>query len=555
MTVFNINEFRQHFPILEQKIDNHSLVYFDNGATTQKPLCVIEKESEYYQSYNANVHRAAHSLSAQATIAFEKTRQLTQKFINARSSKEIIWTKGTTESINLIAQSWGRTHLQKGDEIVLSYAEHHANIVPWQVVAEQTGAIIKILPLDKFGKVDESQIEQVISQQTKIVCCHHVSNVIGKLNHIEQVILRAKQVGALSLIDGAQAIAHVPVDVQQLDCDFYVFSAHKMYGPMGLGILYGKQTLLANMPPYQTGGEMIKKVSFSATTYNELPFKFEAGTPNVAAVIAFSATLSFIERHQLNQHFVYEKKLTDYCFKALSAIAEVKFLTLGQPDVPIFSFLISGHHAKDIAASLDSLGIAVRVGHHCAMPLMDYLSVDGCLRLSLAPYNTFEEVDRFIAILTSILADDLSTNDQQKLAPVFQKDRQLDDVKIVQLFSNAKSWDAKHRELMLLGKKLDRLPKTLRSEQSLISGCESAAWLVVEKSPEGIFSFSADSEAKVIRGLLVVVFAAYNHKSAEQIIHFDIEEYFNALGLIKHLSPSRSNGLMAIVQKIKTLVS
>jgi cysteine desulfurase / selenocysteine lyase len=552
MSRFELKSFRALFPLLNEKVNGKDIVYFDNAATTQKPSNVINKEKEYYQTYNANVHRAAHQLSAKATNAFEASRTRVQQYIRAKFSHEIIWTKGTTESINLVAQSWGMNSLLAGDEIVLSVAEHHANIVPWQVVAEKTGAIIKVLPLDKTGRIDDSLIDTVISDNTKIVCCSHISNVIGKVNPIEKVIARAKDVGAKTLIDGAQAIAHIPVDVQRLDCDFYVFSAHKMYGPTGVGVLYGKTSELEVMPVYQTGGEMIKHVSFSGTTFNDLPFKFEAGTPNIAGVVAFSAAIELITDHSLNRHANHKQTLKNYCFEQLSLLNEVKFLVDDMPDIPLFSFVIVGHHQQDIAAYLDTAGIAVRAGHHCAMPLMNSFALPGCIRVSLAPYNSMDEVDYFIKTLKRILLNDEGEAAVSNSEGQYNK---LDESSLIlDKFTQVKSWDAKHRAIMLLGKTLPRLSKDLRSDDTLISGCESAAWLLISKSSSGVFAFSADSDAKIIRGLLVIVLAAFNHKTAQQIIDFDIDIYFKELGLIQHLSPSRGNGLLAIVNKIRQAV-
>jgi SufS family cysteine desulfurase len=552
MSSIEKNNFRALFPLLSEKVNGKALVYFDNGATTQKPSIVINTEKEYYQKYNANVHRAAHQLSMKATNAFEESRVYVQQYIHAQYSHEIIWTKGTTEAINLVAQSWGMKHLSTGDEVVLSVAEHHANIVPWQVVAEKTGAIIKVLPLDKFGRIDESEIDFVITSKTKIVCCSHISNVIGKANPVEKIIARAKSVGAKTLIDGAQAIAHIPVNVQKLDCDFYVFSAHKMYGPTGVGVLYGKTSELESMPVYQTGGEMIKSVSFSGSTFNDLPFKFEAGTPNIAGVIAFSAAIDFINKHRLNDHDNHKQLLINYCFEQLSLLNEVKFLVEEKPDIPLFSFVLNGHHQQDIASHLDTAGIAVRVGHHCAMPLMEHFSLPGCVRVSLAPYNSIEEVDYFIHTLKRILHNDEGESDI--ISNEVQNDQQDETGAILDKFAQAKGWDAKHREIMLLGKTLSRMSKDLRCDETIISGCESAAWLSISKSSTNIFSFSADSDAKIIRGLLVIVLSAFNHKTAQQITEFDIDNYFKELGLIQHLSPSRGNGLLAIVKKIRQSV-
>ena len=483
MSPVELENFRAFFPLLAEKVNGKALVYFDNGATTQKPAAVINSEKQYYQKYNANVHRAAHHLSALATNAFEASRMKVQQYIHAQFSHEIIWTKGTTESINLVAQSWGMNNLSSGDEIVLSVAEHHANIVPWQIVAEKTGAIIKVLPLDETGRVDASQIDVIISDKAKIVCCSHISNVIGKINPIEKIITRAKSVGAKTLIDGAQAIANIPVDVQQLDCDFYVFSAHKMYGPTGVGVLYGKTSELESMPVYQTGGEMIKSVSFSGTTFNDLPFKFEAGTPNIAGVIAFSAAIDFINEFGLNRHEYHKQLLTNYCYEQLLLLDEVKLLVTDKPDIPLFSFVIDEHHQQDIASDLDVAGIAVRVGHHCAMPLMESFSLPGCIRVSLAPYNSIAEVDYFINTLTGILQNGADEAGIISNKSEYEEIGSEDEANaILDTFCRAKSWDAKHREIMLLGKVLPRMSKELRCDETLISGCESAAWLSISRS-------------------------------------------------------------------------
>lgn len=547
--------FRRQFPLLTEyqlSQGKQPLVYFDNAATSQKPQCVIDCQKNYYQQLNANVHRGSHQLSSNATQLFEYARQTVQQHINAHSVKEIIWTKGTTEAINLVAHSWGTANLKAGDEIVLSYAEHHANIVPWQIVAEKTGALINVLPLDETGKIDDIQLENIITEQTKIVCINHISNVIGKINPLEKIIKRAKQVNALTLIDGAQAIAHCNIDVQAFDCDFYVFSAHKVYAPMGLGVLYGKEQLLEAMPAYQYGGEMIKQVSFKHTTFNALPFKFEAGTPNVAAAIAFAQALVFIQENK-QQIAEYESQLTQYCFAQLKKITRLKFIVEGCPDIPIFSFVINEHHNHDIATSLDSYGIAVRSGHHCTMPLMEYLGINGCIRVSLAAYNTREEVDYLLQCLQKIMTS-TSTN-LPSLAASLTSDVDLTTDNIIAIFSKCKGWDTRHREIMLLGKKLKRLTKDKRNEKNFISGCESQSWLEYQQDSEGRLLFTADSDAKIIRGLLVIVLVAFQQKTPEQIKNVVIESYFESLGLLQHLSPSRGNGVKAIVEKIRSIAS
>jgi cysteine desulfurase/selenocysteine lyase len=577
MIAFDVLQFRNHFPLLATRINDQALVYLDNGATTQKPASVIEAIDRYYRHSNANVHRGSHHLSNLATKDYEAARVKVKHFINAASTEEIIWTKGTTESVNLIAHAWGGHTLKPGDEIVLTQSEHHANIVPWQLVAEKVGAIIKVLPLTSAGVVDLKTLTTVISAKTRLVCCAHISNVVGKINPIDKIINRARAVGAITVIDGAQAIAHLQVDVQLLNCDFYLFSAHKMYGPTGVGVLYGRKSILEKMVPYQAGGEMIEKVSFSGTSFNKLPFKFEAGTPNISGVIALSEAVKFLQ-HQFQYSMVdYEEKLRDYCYQKLSAIPTLDFIVDEKPDVAIFSFTLKQHHNHDIASALDSYGVAVRSGHHCAMPLMAYLALDGCIRVSLAPYNTFAEVDYLAHCLKIILNDheniDITAGTQQRgdslsadtvdkstfenkvnshtvleqtIAPASQA--------LITLFEQAKGWDGKHRQIMLLGKQLVRMDKDLRSEQTLISGCESLAWLAFEKRADNSYHFSCDSDAKIIRGLLMIVLSAFNDKLAQDIINFDIESYFEQLGLIQHLSPSRGNGILAIVARVITIV-
>jgi len=558
MEKFSFTSFRQQFPILASKVNGKPLIYFDNAATTQKPNCVIDSHKNYYQSNNANVHRSSHALSARATVAYENVRKKAQKFINAKTSKEIIWTKGCTEGINLVAQSWGRTRLQPNDEIVLSYSEHHANIVPWQIVAKQTGAKIKVLPLTQTGEIDVAQLEEVIGERTKIVCFAHISNVVGRINPIEEIIRVANKYQALTLVDGAQAIAHLSVDVSALGCDFYVFSAHKMYGPTGVGVLYGKQELLEKMPPYQAGGEMIKAVSFEQTTFNDLPYKFEAGTPNIAGVVALGAAISFVEKQGHRGILEYERQLTQYCFEQLSSVQGLNFIVDEVPDIPVFSFTLAGQHNHDVATALDSVGIAVRSGHHCAMPLMQYLNIDGCIRLSLSAYNSFQEIDFTVQKLQSLsesiltVSDDLSASQPNEIINVdalANRNLAVDD--ILAMFAKAKSWDSKHREIMMLGKKQLRLPDEDKTELSLISGCESQAWLLCYQEADDLFRFKGDSDAKVIRGLFAIILAAVDNKTAAQISAFDMDSYFAKLGLLQHLSPSRGNGLRAIVQKIQ----
>ncbi len=561
MHTFNVEQFRTQFPLLKNKLNHSDLIYFDNAATTQKPQCVIDKYQTYYQESNANVHRASHQLSASSTAKFEKARMSVKQFINAQHLEEIIWTKGTTESINLLANSLGDLVLDAGDEIILTQSEHHANIVPWQIIAEKKLAVIKVAPLTKTGLIDVQALKSLITPKTKIISFAHISNVIGKVNPINSIVQLCKRHNIVSIIDGAQAIAHEKVDVQALECDFYLFSAHKMYGPTGVGVLYGKREYLNKMPPYQGGGEMIAKVSFAQTSYNVLPFKFEAGTPNIAGIVAFASAIDFLTNFDINEIITYENKLLSYCYEKLQAIKAISFLVEEAPSIPLFSFVIENHHNHDVASFLDAHNIAIRAGHHCAMPLMEYLQVNGCIRVALSAYNTFDEVDQLIKVLSQLLSQEenskaMNTTNTSSLSQdktfVVDNKTDIDDEWVINKFSNLKGWDSRHREIMMLGKNHIRLEKDLLTHDNLIEGCESKAWITFSKSND-IFQFQGDSDAKVIRGLLTITLAAYNGQTAEDILSFDIDRYFTKLGLIQHLSPSRANGLLAIVNRIKEI--
>ncbi|GAA3548361.1 cysteine desulfurase [Zobellella aerophila] len=394
----DIHTLRRDFPTLAQIVNGHPLVYLDNAATTQKPQPVLDALNHYYRDTNANVHRASHALSAQATQAFEAARIKLQRFINAPTPEQLIWTKGTTEAINLVAYSFGMHHLQAGDEILLSTLEHHANIVPWQQVAAATGAVIRVIPLTPEGDLDLLAAERLLSTRTRLLAVSQVSNALGVVNPVRQLIAMARAVGAVSLVDGAQAMGHLTVDVQALDCDFYAFSGHKMFGPTGIGGLYGRKELLERMPPWQTGGEMVHSVSFEQTSFNRLPFKFEAGTPNIAGAIALGAAVDYLtglNRMALAQH---EHSLLEALITGLEAIPGVRII--GRPDVRVgaVSFVMDEVHPQDLATLLDMQGIALRTGHHCAMPLMQALGLEqGTIRASVAFYNTHEEITALLA--------------------------------------------------------------------------------------------------------------------------------------------------------------
>jgi len=401
--VFSVNELREQFPILDQQINDHALIYLDNAATTQKPLAVIEAINHYYLNDNANVHRASHHLSGRATSAFEAARDTVGEFINARSSKEIIWTKGTTEGVNLLTNVFAK-QLQAGDEVIISTLEHHANIVPWQMLVESLGIILKIIPLTGEHCLDIHAYQQLLTTKTKFVSVAHISNALGIINPIEEIIHLAHQFDAQVIIDGAQAVAHIPVDVQALDCDYYLFSAHKLFAPTGVGVLYGKQHLLEALPPWQGGGEMIKSVRFSETTYNDLPFKFEAGTPNIAGVIGLAAAIHFLNGYNRKMMMLHEQMLLAVAESRLLSIPEISVFCPGVPKSGAISFTVKGEHSNDIAMLLDAQGIAVRSGSHCAMPLISALNVSGTVRISFSFYNTLDEVNAMILALKSVIA-------------------------------------------------------------------------------------------------------------------------------------------------------
>ncbi len=560
---FAVEQIRQAFPLLHQQVNNQPLVYFDNAATTQKPEAVIDAVNHFYRSDNANVHRASHAISARATHAFEDAREQVRSFLNAPHTDEIIWTRGATEAINLVAQSYGRTFLKSGDEILLSAMEHHANIVPWQQVAEQTGAVIKVISLTPQGELDMEHFRQQLSPQTKIVAVSHVSNAIGTINPVQNIIQQAHVVGARVLIDGAQAVSHFPVDVQQLGCDFYVFSGHKVFGPTGVGVLYGRKDLLEQMPPWQCGGEMIKQVSFEGTTFNTLPFKFEAGTPNMAGCIGLSAALKFLQqqdREILHQH---EATLKNHAEAKLKTMPAVRLFGTANQKTSVISFTIEGIHNQDIGFLLNQQGIAVRTGHHCAMPLMQHLKIEGTVRASFAPYNTLEEVDTFADCLEQIIRqhhsdeNETTTLKATSIIPApfnqFSVDQEHIQSSLDQLF-NSKDWQSRYRQLMLMGKNMPVLPAEFRTEDSRLHGCESQVWLHHYYDDHSMqLHFAADSDARIIRGLIMLVIMLSNGKTSQEILNLSFEQEFEKLGLLTHLSPSRGNGLRAIVNEIQSV--
>ena len=394
---YDVAAVRKHFPALYREVKGKPLVYFDNAATTQKPQTVIDALVSYYSKYNANIHRGIHTLAEEATAAFEATRDAAQKFINAESREQIIFTGGTTEGINLVAQTWGRQNIKAGDEIIVSNMEHHSNIVPWYMIAQEKGAILKVIPIDENGELILEEFDKLLTERTKFVSVVHVSNALGTINPVKTIIEKSHAAGAVVLIDGAQSTVHLDIDVQDLDADFFVFSSHKIYGPTGVGVLYGKKHLLESMPPYQGGGEMIKEVYFDNVIYNDLPYKYEAGTPNIADTVAFKAALDFTKQVGKEKIRKHENELLQHATVQLEQIEGLKIIGKAKNKISVISFVIDKVHPQDLGILLDNRGIAVRTGHHCAQPLMDCYRIPGTTRASFAMYNTKEEIDSLIS--------------------------------------------------------------------------------------------------------------------------------------------------------------
>ncbi|GAB3808160.1 cysteine desulfurase [Spirosoma humi] len=401
-TTLDIQQIRRDFPILDQQVNGRPLVYFDNAATTQKPTAVINALTDYYEGYNANIHRGIHYLAEKATAAFEASRRAMQAFLNAKHWQEIIFTYGTTDGINLVAQSYGRRFLKEGDEIIISTMEHHSNIVPWQMLCEEKGCILKVIPVNDAGELILDEYEKLLTERTKFVSCVHVSNSLGTINPVKTIIDKAHEVGAVVLIDGAQASAHLDLDVQALDADFYALSAHKLYGPTGMGVLYGKKEILDSMPPYRGGGEMIKEVTFAQTTYNEIPYKFEAGTPNIADVVAVKTALEYMAGLGKENMAAHENDLLQYATEQLSELDGLRIIGQAKHKIGVISFVLDGIHHQDTGVILDQQGIAVRTGHHCTQPLMQRFGIAGTTRASFAVYNTRDEVDKLVTGLRRV---------------------------------------------------------------------------------------------------------------------------------------------------------
>jgi cysteine desulfurase/selenocysteine lyase len=581
---FDVDKVRADFPILHTLAGNppRPLVYLDNGATTQKPRAVIDALVRYYESQNANIHRGVYGLSQTATSLYEEAREKVRAFINAADPKEVLFTRGTTESINLVASSWGRANLSPGDVVIVSHLEHHSDIVPWQMTCAATGASLRVIPIDDNGELMLDKLDELLndpkSGQVRIVAVNHVSNSLGTINPVRDIIARAHKAGALVLIDGAQWVAHGPTDVQALDADFYAFSAHKLMGPTGVGVLYGKRTLLEAMPPYQGGGDMIESVTFEKTTYAGLPNKFEAGTPDIAGVIATGAAVDYLMKLDLRATAAYEAGLLKY---ATGRLAEVPGLRIvGNAPLArkaaVVSFVMDGTDLPapvstlDIGMKLDKEGICVRTGHHCCQPVMDRFAVGSTARASFAFYNTCAEVDLLVDALKRIAADaqkqgakakpadtaapaDTATIPYPAATAKSVKDAAESLAEEFALMEETGGREAKSEYVLDLARKVPDLFDTLKQVTERVPGCMSQVYLVGREKPatKGVFEFVADADAEIVRGLIAILQRLYSGQKAREVLTFDIEGFFERIGLEGFITSQRRNGLAGMVTRIR----
>jgi cysteine desulfurase/selenocysteine lyase len=566
--LFDLAKVRADFPILHRQAHGQPLIYFDNAATTQKPRAVIEAIDRYYEHDNANVHRGVHLLSQLATREYEEAREKVQRFLNAASSAEIIFTRGTTEAINLVAQTYGRQNVSAGDEVVISYMEHHSNIVPWQMLCEEKGASLRVIPIDDRGELRLDEFEKLLGPRTKLVAVVHVSNALGTVNPVRRIIELAHARGVPVLLDGAQAVAHIPVDVQELDCDFYAISGHKLYGPTGIGALYGKRRLLEAMPPYQGGGDMISTVTFQKTTYAEPPSKFEAGTPDIAGAVGLGVALDYMQSVGRDNIAAHEDMLLHYATEKMRQIPGLRMLGTAANKIGVLSFVADDPplSALDIGTQLDLHGIAVRTGHHCCQPLMERFGVQATVRASFAMYNTTEEIDRLAAALRSILAAAAARARAGAMVPAgpeavypraIAPSPQAAADKLIGLFAMLDEWTERYNYILDLGRKIPPLPAEWKTEANRVHGCQSIVYLSARKKPgtADVLEFLADSNADLVRGLIALLQRVFSGQKVDQILAFDVEGFFARLGLDQHLTLGRRNGLAAMVQRIRGLAT
>jgi cysteine desulfurase/selenocysteine lyase len=583
---FDVDAVRKQFPILSTSAHGKPLVYLDNGATTQKPRVVIEALDRYYQSQNANIHRGVYELSQTATTLYEQARLTVQRFINAAHSEEILFTSGTTQSINLVAYSWGRAVLRAGDEVVVSAMEHHSNIVPWQMACDAAGATLRVIPINDAGElVMEEYARLLASRKVKMVAVNHVSNSLGTINPVKEMTALAHHFGATVLIDGAQWVAHAPTDVRDIDCDFYAFSGHKLFGPTGTGVLYGKRELLERMPPFMGGGDMIKSVTFEKTVYADLPNKFEAGTPHIAGAIGLAAAIEYVLSVGFAAFAPHEAELLQYATQRISEVPGLRIIGTARHKASVISFVMDepAISALDLGLALDAEGVAVRTGHHCCQPVMDRFGIPATTRMSLAMYNTKADVDAAVTALLKIRAAVVKKQaagngkaqtagatdgdsrghtgpvdlDAQAWPAAVAKSPQAAADELAELFEALGDRDARNLYILELGEKLPPMPAGLKSEATRVHGCMSTVHLFGRKRPatDDTLEFLADSDAHIVRGLIGVLQRLFSGQRAKEILAFDVEAFFTRIGLEQFITVQRRNGLAGMVQRIRALAN
>jgi cysteine desulfurase/selenocysteine lyase len=560
----DIEQVREQFPILSERIHGKPLIYFDNAATAQKPRVVLDELRHYYEHDNANVHRGVHLLSERATEAYEASRLKVQKFINAPCLREVIFTKGCTESINLVANSFGRKNLQSGDEVLITWMEHHSNIVPWQMICQERGAHLRVVPITDTGELRFDELVRMLSPRTKIVALAHVSNSLGTINPVKKIIEHAHTLGIPVLLDGAQAVPHMPVDVQDLDCDFFAFSGHKIYGPTGIGILYGKPEHLERMPPFLGGGDMIRSVSFEKTTYNELPYKFEAGTPAIAQAIGLGAAVDFIEEIGRDKIAAHERHLLDYATERMADIPGVRIVGTAAHKAAVLSFIVEDPPLStlDVGTKLDLEGIAVRTGHHCCQPVMERFGIAATARASFAVYNTTDEIDVFIEALQKIVHDAGGkarpapmgpAQPEPVYPPASAPTPQAAADEVIEVFDFLEEWSERYQYLIEMGEKLPPMPAQLQTPANRVHGCQSTVFLDARRQPgtDDVVEFLASSDAEIVRGELALLQKVYSGQRAQDVLAFDVHGFFHRLGLDANLSMGRRNGLGEMVKRLR----
>jgi cysteine desulfurase/selenocysteine lyase len=562
----DVERLRQDFPILRQKVHGKPLVYLDNAATSQKPRAVLDTLRHYYEADNANVHRAVHVLAERATEAYEESRLKVQRFLGASCLREVIFTKGCTESINLVAHSFGRSRIKAGDEVLVTWMEHHSNIVPWQLLCQENSARLRVVPINDAGELRLDELERLLTPQTKLLAVAHVSNALGTINPIKEIVALAHRRGVPVLVDGAQAVPHLRVDVRELDCDFYVFSAHKIYGPMGAGVLYGKAHHLELMPPYQGGGDMIRSVSFEKTTWNELPYKFEAGTPNVAGAIALGAALDYVEEAGRDAIAAHEKELLTLATERLSAIRGLRIIGTARDKAAVLSFVVDEPplSSLDVGTRLDLEGVAIRTGHHCCQPLMERYGIAGTARASFALYNTLAEVDHFASALEKITAEASSrvrvtvpAAGEPVYPPTAAASPEAAAEELIEAFDFLDDWADRYQYLIELGEKLPPMPEVLQTPENRVHGCQSTVFLHCRRKPGSadVLEFLASSDAEIVRGELALLQKVYSGQRAGEVLSFNVQEFFGRLGLDQHLTLGRRNGLAEMVKRIRSFAA